>query len=127
MAQGILLSEFDRPPEYWQDPSRGSLAWKTLFSADQTGSNSLVCGVAIMQAGDFFALHSHPQAEIYFGLEGEVDVYIDGTLHRLKSGSALFIPGGAVHGVPHADGPVKWFYTFAADSFDEIAYSFLPK
>lgn len=127
MAQGILLSEFDRPPEYWQDPSRGSLAWKTLFSADQTASNSLVCGVAIMQSGDFFALHSHPQAEIYFGLEGEVDVYIDGRLHRLKSGSALFIPGGAVHGVPHADGPVKWFYTFAADSFDEIAYSFLPE
>jgi quercetin dioxygenase-like cupin family protein len=127
MAQGILLSEFDCPPEYWQDPSRGSLAWKTLFSADQTGSNSLVCGIAIMQAGDFFALHSHPQAEIYFGLEGEVDVFIDGTMHRLKSGSALFIPGGAVHGVPHADGPAKWFYTFAADSFADIAYSFLPK
>jgi hypothetical protein len=29
-----------------------------------------------------------------------------------------------VHGVPLARAPLKWFYTFAADSFGQIAYTF---
>ena len=45
--------------------------------------------------------------------------------HRLAPGVALYIPGGAVHGVPLATGTLEWFYTFAADSFAEIPYTFL--
>ena len=78
-----------------------------------------------MEAGDSFALHSHPQAEVYFGLEGEGEVLIDGVPHRLAPGVALYIPGGAVHGIPVAKGPLRWFYTFAASSFAEIRYSFV--
>ena len=71
-----------------------------------------------------FALHAHDHAEVYFGLEGEGDVMIDGQPHRLAPGVALFIPGGAIHGVPLAAGPLKWFYTFAADGFANIRYRF---
>ena len=52
-------------------------------------------------------------------------VLIDGTPHRLAPGVALYIPGGTVHGVPQATEPLRWFYTFAADSFDDIRYSFI--
>ena len=78
-----------------------------------------------MAAGETFALHSHPQPEVYFGLEGKGDVLIDGVPHQLAPGVALYIPGGAVHGVPLAAGPLRWFYTFAADSFADIEYTFL--
>ena len=30
-----------------------------------------------------------------------------------------------LHGVPQATGPLRWFYTFAADSFGDIRYSFI--
>ncbi|MCZ8079445.1 MAG: cupin domain-containing protein [Rhodobacteraceae bacterium] len=113
------------PDERWDDPARGTIQFRTLFSAPSTDSDEITCGVAMMAAGDTFPLHSHAQAEVYFGLEGEGEVMIDGTPHRLAPGVALYIPGGAVHGVPQAYGPLRWFYTFAADSFADIRYSFI--
>lgn len=124
MTQAVLVEEADRPCETWDNPARGSIAWKTLISGDLTATDTLVCGLAIMEAGDTFALHSHPQPEVYFGLEGAVDVMINGTAHRLAPGVALFIPGNAVHGVLAADQPVRWFYSFAADRFSDIVYTF---
>ncbi len=127
MAPAISVDARDRPEDTWPDPARGRIRWKTLISGDMTATDTLVCGVAIMDTGDDFALHSHAEPELYFGLEGEVDVQVDGTPHRLKPGVALFIPGGAVHGVLNADQPVRWFYTFAADAFSDIAYSFVDR
>lgn len=124
MTPAVVVDEKDQITQTWADPVRGTIAWKTLISGDVTATDTLVCGVAIMTAGDTFALHSHPQPEVYFGLDGEVTVQVDGTPHRLRPGVALFIPGNAVHGVLHADQPVRWFYTFAADAFPNIAYTF---
>jgi quercetin dioxygenase-like cupin family protein len=115
----------DLPDERWDDPARGTIRFRTLFSQPSTASHSIVCGVAMMAAGETFALHSHPQPEVYFGLEGTGEVLMDGAPHPLAPGVALYIPGGAVHGVPLANGPLKWFYTFAADAFSDIDYSFL--
>ena len=52
------------------------------------------------------------------------EVLIEGEPYSLSPGIALYIPGGAVHGVPLAKAPLKWFYTFAADSFSDIDYRF---
>jgi quercetin dioxygenase-like cupin family protein len=110
--------------ERWDDPSRGTIRFRTLVSAPGTDSDAIVCGVAMLDEGDTFPLHSHPQAEVYFGLEGAGEVMIDGQAYSLSPGIALYIPGGAVHGVPLAKAPLKWFYTFAADSFSDIDYRF---
>lgn len=124
MMAAVMVDQSDLRSETWADPVRGSIRWKTLISGDVTATDTLVCGIALMDKGETFALHSHPQPELYFGLEGEVDVMINGAAHRLKPGLALFIPGDAVHGVLAADQPVRWFYTFAADAFPDIAYTF---
>jgi quercetin dioxygenase-like cupin family protein len=125
MATRPISADFATlPDERWSNPARGSIRFRTLISAPATPSDSLVCGVALMAPGETFALHSHPQPEVYFGLEGEGEVMIDGVAHRLAPGVALFIPGGALHGVPRAETALKWFYTFAADSFDDISYRF---
>lgn len=110
--------------ETWSDQARGTIRFRTLISAPDTDTDSIVCGVAMMAAGETFALHSHAHPEVYFGLEGEGDVVIDGQTHRLAPGIAIFIPGNALHGVPLAISPLKWFYTFAADSFADVKYKF---
>jgi quercetin dioxygenase-like cupin family protein len=110
--------------ERWDDPARGSIRFRTLISAPGTDTNALVFGVAMMDAGDTFVLHSHPDPEVYFGLDGVGEVLIDNVPHTLAPGVALYIPGGAVHGIPLATGPLKWAYTFAADSFSDIRYHF---
>ena len=125
MPTATAVDSATLPDERWDDPARGTIRFRTLFSAPATDSDEITCGVAMMAAGDTFPLHSHPQAEVYFGLEGEGEVLVDGTPHRLGPGVALYIPGGAVHGVPRATGPLRWFYTFAADAFDDIQYSFI--
>ncbi len=125
MTTPTRVDEALLPDECWDDPARGTIRFRTLISAPKTDTGHIVCGVAMMAAGDTFPLHTHPQAEVYFGLEGTGEVMIDGMPHSLGPGVALYIPGGAVHGVPLAKAPLKWFYTFAADSFADISYSFL--
>ena len=127
MPTALAVDEASLPDEFWDDPAHGSIRFRTLLSAPRTDSDELTCGEAMMAAGDTFPLHSHPQAEVYFGLEGEGEVMVDGTSHRLAPGVALYIPGGAVHGVPVAAAPMRWFYCFAADSFTDIRYSFLSQ
>ena len=112
------------PLETWDDPAKGTLHWQTLFSKGTTDTDSLTCGIAIIHPGEHFALHRHAHAEVYFGLEGTGTVMIDGQPHTLSPGTALFIPGNAEHGVPSVNEPLRWFYTFAADSFAEITYRF---
>jgi mannose-6-phosphate isomerase-like protein (cupin superfamily) len=114
----------DCAPARWDDPARGTLAWRMLFSAETTPTEALVCGIAEMQAGETFALHRHVEPEVYFGVEGTGDVLIDGVAHRLAPGVALYIPSMAEHGVPVATQPLRWFYAFARDRFDEITYHF---
>ncbi len=126
MRHALSVDASNLPDHGWDDPARGTLRWKTLLSGDVTASDSLVCGIAIMKPGDHFALHRHAQPEVYFGLEGEGIVMIDGQPHRLAPGIALFIPGHALHGVPEVAAPLRWFYTFACDRFDQIHYEFAP-
>lgn len=120
----IRIDAQDCAPARWEDPARGTLSWHTLISGEVTASEALVCGIAEMQAGETFALHRHAEPEVYFGLEGEGDVMIDGIAYRLAPGVALFIPSMAEHGVPRAEAPLRWFYTFARDRFDQITYHF---
>lgn len=115
------------PHQTWDDPAKGTLSWQSLFSRGVTDTDSLTCGIATIRKGEHFAAHRHAHAEVYFGLEGRGTVVVDGQPHELSPGVALFIPGNAEHGIPQADETLRWFYTFAADSFDEILYRFTPR
>lgn len=124
MTQATRVDASTQPDERWGDPAQSSIRFRTLISAPATDTTAIVFGIAMMSEGDTFALHSHADPEVYFGLEGSGEVMIDGVPHHLGPGVALYIPGNAVHGVPLAKGPLKWAYTFAADSFADIQYRF---
>jgi quercetin dioxygenase-like cupin family protein len=120
----VLRALADLPEETWDLPGRGRLAWKTLFAGEVTPTGALTCGVALIPAGGGLAPHRHAQPEVYFGLEGRVRVTIEGDLHDLGPGDALFIPGAALHAIEGGPEPARFFYVFAADRFGDIVYDF---
>ena len=120
----VVINSANVSKATWENPRCGSISWQTLLSSDITPTNSLVCGVATLEAGDDFALHHHPEPEVYFGLEGTTTVMVDGKPCFLAPGVAVFIPANAVHGIAAVGGLVRFFYAFAADTFDDIVYTF---
>ena len=67
------------------------------------------------QAGEDFKAHYHNvMEENFFILEGEVDILVDGTQHRLKAGDLIHIEPREVHHVTNpTDRPVKMIATLA--------------
>lgn len=120
----VVVDSAEVALDSWPDRAKGTICWQTLSSAGITQTNSLVCGVATLEPGDNFALHSHAEPEVYFGVEGETTVSVDGKACRLAPGVAIFIPSNAVHGIAVVSQKVKFFYVFAADAFDDITYQF---
>lgn len=50
-------------------------------------------------AGEGLSEHTVPFDALVFGLEGEADISIAGTLHRLGAGELLKLPAGQPHAV----------------------------
>jgi mannose-6-phosphate isomerase-like protein (cupin superfamily) len=107
--------------------SRGELGWHTLFSSTISPTNSLTAGVGVCPPRTgHLCPHRHEQAEVYYITEGDGIVTIDGKESRVGSGTAVFIPGNAEHGIRNisAEDDLKWFYVFATDSFEDVIYRF---
>jgi quercetin dioxygenase-like cupin family protein len=121
----MVLHEQDVDAESWNDGTRGVLAFHTLFGGPDSRTGQFTAGVADLDPAGWLGVHSHAQAEIYYVLRGELLLRLDGAEHRLRAGSAVFIPGGAPHGVTNVGTtPARLFYTLAAGSFDEVRYDF---
>lgn len=121
----MVLHEHDVDAESWNDATRGTLSFRTLFGGPASRTGQFTAGVADLDPGGWLGLHTHEQAEIYYVFQGEVLLQLDGVEHRMGAGSAVFIPGGARHGVRNLGSTsARLFYTLAADSFDEVHYVF---
>lgn len=100
MMQAVRIDSKDRPIETWADPASGSIRWQTLMSRGLTDTAGMVCGIAHLDTGMDLAAHHHAEAEIYFGLDGEGTILIEGTPHQMAPVVAIYVPSNAVHGVP---------------------------
>jgi mannose-6-phosphate isomerase-like protein (cupin superfamily) len=121
----IVLREHDAARELWNDGAKGVLSFRTLFSAGTTETGSLTVGVADLEPGDWLGLHCHTPAEVYYVVDGEGIVSLDGVEHSVSAGTAVFIPGNTEHGIRNpGSAPLRFFYAFAVDSFDDIEYRF---
>jgi quercetin dioxygenase-like cupin family protein len=121
----IVLHEQEVDAESWDDPTRGTLSFRTLFGAPHARPGRFTAGVADLEPDGWLGRHSHAQPELYYVLQGRVRLRLGESEHVLRAGSAVFVPGGTTHGVT-ADGgsPARIFYVLAADSFDEVEYVF---
>ena len=121
----LVLEEADAPLDGWDDPIKGRIRWRTLFSKGGTPTDGVTCGVAELAPGGWLGLHRHAPPEIYFVLSGTGVVSLNGEDRPMKAGAAVFIPGMAEHGVRQTGKSLlRFFYGFPVDSFDGIEYLF---
>jgi mannose-6-phosphate isomerase-like protein (cupin superfamily) len=125
VSQPIVIDQANAPGDGWDDPVKGRIRWRTLFSKGGTPTDGITCGVAVLEPGDWLGLHRHAPPEVYYVLEGTGVVTLDGHEVSVNAGSAVFIPGMAEHGVRQT-GPavLRFFYGFPVDSFGSVEYLF---
>lgn len=120
----VLRREEDVAEESWND-ARGRLSFRTLIDGDVTATNALTFGTATLRFEEWLAPHRHAQPEIYFILSGTGGMTIDGVYYEVTSGTGIFIPGNAEHGIRNIGPyPLKFLYAFAVDGFSEVVYVF---
>ena len=117
----FVVHETECPVE---GPEPERVQWRTLMSGDRTPSEALTLGVAELPPGAPAAPpHQHAQPEAYYVLAGEGSVEIDGAVHPLRPGSAVFLPGNARHVAWNTgDETLRILYVFPSDSFSEVQY-----
>jgi mannose-6-phosphate isomerase-like protein (cupin superfamily) len=127
-AEGVapfVREEADAPRDGWDDPVRGRVHWRTLFSQGLTPSAGITCGVTELGPGDWLGLHRHAPPEIYYVFAGAGVVSLDGREVAVRAGSAVFIPSMVEHGIRQTgDETLRLFYGFPVDSFDSVEYLF---
>ena len=117
----------DLAVEGWDDPGRGSITWRTIFSSERTPTAGPTLGVAELAPDATVGNrpHRHAPAEVYYVIAGEGVVTIDGESSAVRAGSAVFVPGGAEHCLANTGTTtLRFLYTFAVDSFDDVTYVF---
>ncbi|MCS7134021.1 MAG: cupin domain-containing protein [Candidatus Caldarchaeum sp.] len=62
------------------------------------GSNNVFLRRFVIKPGGEIPAHSHPDMEhVQYVLRGEYEVVVDGVVHKVRAGDALFIPAKKVH------------------------------
>jgi mannose-6-phosphate isomerase-like protein (cupin superfamily) len=126
MADAVIVREIaEAPASGWDDPERGTIGWRTLFSGDTTPTADLTSGFAELPAGGALRSHHHEPAEIYLVVQGRGVLTTDDGEREVGAGSAVFVPGGVRHGIRNtAEIPLRFFYVLAAGSFADVEYHF---
>ena len=125
MAALPVIANADHAPlEGGEDPTFGSVRWRTLFSADRTETSGMVMGVAEFGPEGTLNAHRHGPSEIYFGLSGSGTVTVDGVVHEIGPNVAIFIPPDAEHHTVAGPDGLRFLYVFPRDRFEEVDYRF---
>ena len=123
MSRPLVIRETDVERETWSD-SRGRVGFRTIFGGVDIPGD-FTAGVADLDAGGWLGHHRHEPAEIYYVLDGEGALTVDGEDLPVTAGMAAYIPGNSEHGIRNTGTrPMRFFYVFAVASFDEIEYRF---
>ena len=124
----IVSRAVDQEWETWSEediPQKGLVYWKTLISKGVTRSENLTLGVASLPPGGALHEHRHTQDEVYLVLEGSGLVRVGDEELVVEAGSAVFIPGDALHSCENTGtADLRVAYVFPADSFEEVEYVF---
>ncbi|KAJ6093065.1 hypothetical protein N7486_008354 [Penicillium sp. IBT 16267x] len=114
------------PSESFPSPDHGIVTWHTLFSTPHTNTSDMCAGIAVcLPRTGHLCPHRHKQAEIYYIIEGQGEVTLDGVKSTVSKGSTVFIPGDAEHGIVNTGKEeLKWFYVFPTGSFEDVIYRF---
>lgn len=125
-AMPVVANADHAPLEGGEDPTFGTVRWRTLFCGSRTDTADIVMGVAEFGPDGTLLPHRHTPSEVYFGLTGSGVVTIDGIAHEMRPGVALFIPADAEHGTVAGPEGLRFLYVFPKDRFTDVEYRFTP-
>jgi quercetin dioxygenase-like cupin family protein len=126
VSKPLVVNEIDVEREAWSD-SRGQVGFRTIFGGLNVPGD-FTAGVTDLDVGGWLGHHRHEPAELYYVLDGEGTLTIDGEDHAVSAGMAAYIPGNSEHGIRNTGtSPMRFFYAFAVASFDEIEYRFTTR
>ena len=124
----VVSREEDREWETWNEeevPRKGLVYWKTLISKGVTPSENLTLGLGWLPPGGALNEHRHSQEEVYLVLGGSGIIKVGGEELAVEAGSAVFIPGDALHSCLNTGATdLRVAYVFPADSFEDVEYVF---
>ena len=104
---------------------RSPVRWKDLIGRERGASQALSLGVAEIPPGATLARHRHAAPEIYYVISGAGNVEVDGQDYPATAGSAVFIPGGALHAFRNTGAvAITFVYVFPVDAFADLVYEF---
>ena len=116
------------PWETWTDPAvaeHSPVRWKDLIGRERGASQALSLGIAEIPPGGTLARHRHAAPEIYYVISGAGSVEVDGEDYPATAGSAVFIPGGALHAFANTGAvTIAFVYVFPVDAFADLVYEF---
>lgn len=122
--RGLVVDAFGTSPRD-RNVTFGEVAWSNLFDADKTPTEEFVLGLAEFGPGERLLPHQHDQSEFYFCTAGAGEVTIDGQVHTVTPGKAVYLPGDTEHGVCAGPEGLTLLYGFATDRFSNIVYRFV--
>ncbi len=87
----------------------GELYQHHILEKDETGGRTDLFCIFTIEPGRTIGLHSHDtNAEVYYVLEGEIEVIQNGEPHTVKEGGVVFTADGQSHSVANkTDKPAK--------------------
>lgn len=78
----------------------GELYQQHILESSETGGRTDLFCVFTVEPGRTIGLHTHDtNAEVYYVLEGELEVNQNGTPHTVKAGGVVFTADGESHSV----------------------------
>ena len=128
MAAPTITQAASLPWDTWPDPAlagRSPVRWKDLIGRERGASQALSLGVAEIPPGTTLVRHRHTAPEIYYVLVGAGSLEVDGQDYPATAGSAIFIPGGAMHAFTNTGAiTITFVYVFPVDAFADLVYTF---
>lgn len=87
----------------------GELYQEHILEKAETGGRTDLFCVFTIEPGRTIGVHTHDtNAEVYYVLEGEIEVNQNGELHTVKAGDVVFTADGESHSVANnTDQPAK--------------------
>jgi quercetin dioxygenase-like cupin family protein len=114
----------DQRWETWDDPVRGRLRWCLLEDGATANPEAVTTGVMTMDEGGWLGRHRHAAPEVYYVVEGEAVVEVEGEEQTVREGALVRLPGDVEHAIRAVGGPARVLFVFPTDTFDHVAYRF---